>query len=163
MKISHIVALSLGLACATSGTVTCAARTSAKPMSETSINPFTQSLQIASQRRASMNSQFLDLGPAIDPAFRGKSIQDVAAALAEVLKLDAGVRPSKLDAVAVTEELNFGHPVALGFNAAQIRAITGSDAGMHKDDLVLIILSTDPNSRHVKLDRATLRNTTLFP
>lgn len=163
MRFPQIIALSLGLVCATSGSATCVARTSAKTMSENSINPFIRSLQIASQRRPGMRGQYLDLLPAIDATFRGKSIQDVTSALTEVLKLDAAVRPTKLNAAAISDELGLGHQVALGFNAEQIRAITGSDTGLHKDDLILIILSSDPISRTVQLDRATLRNTTLYP
>lgn len=163
MKIPRIIALSLGLAFSASGATICAAKPSAKSMVEKASNPFTHSLQIATQQRPAMRGQILDIRAAVEGVFHGRSVSDVAAALNEVQTLDAAVRPTKLDVAAIADELSQGHPIALGFNAAQILAITGSDAGLDKDDLILIILARDPATHNVQIERANIRNTTLYP
>ncbi|PZR84465.1 MAG: hypothetical protein DI537_32870 [Stutzerimonas stutzeri] len=132
-------------------------------MNQVSTNPFAWSLQVAARERSAMSGQFMDLSPAIGTAFQGMAVSEVITALSEVLELDATVRPIKLDPTAISHELQEGRPVALGFTAAQLQAIIGKQPALHVDDVVLIVLSVDPKTREVKLDRATLRNTTLYP
>lgn len=163
MKIPCIFALSLGLAFSASGAGICAAKPSPRTMVETSSNPFIRSLRIAIQQRPTMRGQFLDIRAAVEGAFRGRSIAEVAAALAEVQALDAAVRPAVVDVAAISDELGLGHPIALGFNTAQILAITGSDTDLDKDDLILLILKSDRATGDVRVERATIRNTTLYP
>jgi hypothetical protein len=163
LKISpSIFAISIGAAMALSGTASLA-KTATGKMVEPTSNPFTQTLQLATKQRSAMKGQFLDLQEGVGRLFAGKSVDDVVTALQDVQRLDAAVRPVSFNANAIGDELKKGHQIALGFNAAQIQAITGSDVGLHKDDIVLIILSTDTPARTIQVDTATLRNATLYP
>lgn len=162
MKLSSIFAITLGAAIAVAGASTLEAKTATGKMVDPASNPFKKTLQLATQRRGAMKGQLLDLQKVADGAFAGASVDEVVTALQDVQKLDAAVRPVNYNADAIGDELKKGHPIALGFNAAQIQAIVGTSPGLHKDDIVLIILSSD-NATRVHVETATLRNATLYP
>lgn len=128
-----------------------------------SVNPFTASLQIAAGEAARMTGQFLDLQASVAPLFAGRTVPEIADQLQEVLQLDATVPGQRLDTQAVAHELEVGREIALGFSAKQIRLITGSAGNLRDDDLVVIVLASDPAKRTVSVRGATMRNTRIYP
>lgn len=110
-----------------------------------------------------MTGQFLDLQASVAPLFAGRTVPEIADQLQEVLQLDATVPGQRLDTQAVAHELEVGREIALGFSAKQIRLITGSAGNLRDDDLVVIVLASDPAKRTVSVRGATMRNTRIYP
>ncbi|WP_306223783.1 hypothetical protein [Bosea beijingensis] len=110
-----------------------------------------------------MTGQFLDLQASVAPLFAGRTVPEIADQLHEVLLLDAAARTRKLDSRAIEQELAAGREIAVGFSAAQIRLITRSAAILHDDDLIVIVLASDPAEGTVSVKSATLRNMTIYP
>lgn len=163
MKLPYIVAASLGMAIAISGTSAISAKTTTGIMTEHSNNPFAQALAVAAQQRSEMRGQRHELKPLVEMLFAGQSTAAFAEFLAETVIRDKAFRAVKLNVDAIRDGLAKGEKIAIDFTPEQIRAITGQSGAFLEDDIVVLSFSSERTTGSVKIDAAAILNTTIYP